>query len=85
MTKIKKNSEKHQFETKLKEKYMLLSRIDAPIVKQKVMDECDVSATTFFNWCQGITPIPKLCRVVISDIFKTPEHILFKDQLTNKK
>ncbi|OFY87876.1 MAG: hypothetical protein A3F72_03115 [Bacteroidetes bacterium RIFCSPLOWO2_12_FULL_35_15] len=85
MTKIKEIIEKPHFETKLKEKYMLLSRIDAPIIKKKVMDECGVNSTVFFNWCQGITPVPKLCRAVLCEIFAEPEYILFKEQLEKKK
>jgi hypothetical protein len=70
-----------EFETKMKEVYMKLSQIDGPIIRDKIIAECGITKPIFYNWMDGKTPVPKLCRIVVANHLKVSETELFAEQL----
>jgi hypothetical protein len=68
-----------KFETPMKKVYMALPKAQADLSRKRIIEICGVNHTIFFNWMNGITPVPKLCRCVISIELRQNESDLFPE------
>jgi hypothetical protein len=61
--------------------YMNLSRKDKYHVKvrNKIVTECKISTTIFYNWLKGLTSVPHWARPIIAEIMDVPLSELFPE------
>ncbi len=70
--------------TPLKDAYNSLSKSDADEARKNIIKICGINYTIFFNWINGITPVPKLARIIVSNYLKKTEYELFAEQLKSE-
>ncbi len=74
-----------EFETKMKEVYYDLPPKKALKIRNEIINECGITTDIYYNWMRGTTPVPKLCRIVVSQKLGVAEHILFRKDLQQIK
>jgi len=64
---------------KFKNAYLSIPRIDKRSIKtrDKIVNECKISTTIFYNWLKGITPVPHWAKPIISKIMEKEQTELF--------
>lgn len=72
-------------QTKMKEVYDNLPKKEADRARAEIIKQCGITYPVFWNWLKGITPVPKLCRIIVSNELKTPEFILFEQEKAPKQ
>ena len=61
--------------------YLRLSGSEGYRIKNRIMEECDVSEAIFYNWTSGRTPIRGANQRVIAQIAEVPHRELFPDNI----
>jgi hypothetical protein len=65
------------YETPMKEAYFSLPANKNKAIRDAIVVECGITKTIFYNWMDGKTPVPKLCKIVVSQHFGISECDLF--------
>lgn len=53
---------------KLKEWYLGLPQKDAQPMQKEIMTRCFISRSVFYNWINGVTKVPEVCKPIINEI-----------------
>lgn len=52
----------------LKEWYLSLPQREALPKQQEIINRCYITRAVFYNWINGVTEVPKVCRPIINRI-----------------
>lgn len=64
-------------DTPFKEKYLSLPHIKMAPTREKIIEACGITKTTFYSWLRGDTAPPKPAMNVIAQIFNCSVEDIF--------